>query len=280
MKNLPVAFITQDELEIRDPCEIYKVWSNANESEVWRHTSGDTSIIYTENSGEAFTYSPAPVQRGPIKYNESIGTTQVTLQMEHTNPILLEHLAKLPIDVTWITIIKVFRDQIPYESSILFLGTIKNIGYKGTAISVTCSGFEYYLKRPIPKYRYQPSCNAFLFSDACGVDENDVNMEAVIDSISFDRMTITAPEFASQADDYFVWGKITINLKSYMIVNHVGTTVELRTPLATDVNVDDLIIVCPGCNGSIEICHAKFNNIANFRGTPHIAIENPVLWKK
>ena len=42
----------------------------------------------------------------------------------------------------------------------------------------------------------------------------------------------------------------------------------LRMPF--NVNVGDRLLIFPGCDKTVQTCHAKFDNVINFKGFPHI----------
>ncbi len=54
------------------------------------------------------------------------------------------------------------------------------------------------------------------------------------------------------------------------VLGHVGQAVTLFTPMPRPVEAGDQVRLVAGCDKTIETCHARFGNVLNFRGEPHI----------
>jgi len=58
------------------------------------------------------------------------------------------------------------------------------------------------------------------------------------------------------------------------IVSHVGSVITINFKMIELVSTDT-VDAYPGCDGRIETCRDKYDNIANFLGFPFIPDENP-----
>ena len=54
------------------------------------------------------------------------------------------------------------------------------------------------------------------------------------------------------------------------VLSQVGQAVTLFTPMPRPIAVSDQVRLVAGCDKTPETCHARFANIVNFRGEPHI----------
>lgn len=270
MKTESAEYIEKDEKETRLPVELYHIWNDAGTH--WRYTSGDSTIIF-----ETETYLPATIKRGPIEYNEQIESTKVNIQINYIAQPAIQYLATNPVEITWVQVLKLFRDSVPYSASSLFIGTIKNVSFQGLEANSECTGFEQFLKRGIPRFRYQPSCNYFLYDSFCTIDKTNFQLDTTVTTIDSTGLTITNSDFALEADDFYSLGYLVFGNHKRMIIYHIGDTIKIRYPI-TELIATDSITVFAGCNKTPEICLSKFNNKDNFGGEPYVPIDNPVTW--
>jgi uncharacterized phage protein (TIGR02218 family) len=267
MKEPSSDYIDKEEATLRKPVELYHIWRN-DESEEWFYTDGDVAVVF-----DGDTYLPATLSRSTSKYESELEVTTLTIEAQYAETPLLEFLSCNPIDTLWIQVSKLFRDQDPLEAGVIFIGQIKSAAFTGVQISVTCVGFEHFLKMPIPTFRYQLSCNHTVFDSNCGLSKSSYKTTTVV-TVSSNGRTLTSTDFSSEADGYFTLGKIEFGGTYRTIVNHVGSVITLAykfNSLVTGNSVD----AYPGCRGSIETCRDKFDNVIHFLGFPYIPVENP-----
>ena len=161
------------------------------------------------------------------------------------------------------------------EASVIFVGQIKNVSFQGVAASVNCVGFEHFLKQTIPKWRYQLTCNHMIFDSKCTKAEADYKTTTTVTLDSTGTELISA-DFDALEDGYFTGGKVVFGDEARTIVNHVGSVVTLIYKMK-GLEDNDSVDAYPGCDGRIETCKDKFDNLINFLGFPFIPEENPAL---
>ena len=266
MKTLSEDFITQDELPTRQPAEIYDFWEVGGEH--YRYTSGDTAITF-----EGYEYKPAAIRRSGSSVNEAVSGSEITITLYYSMFPSIRFLIFSPISATHIRILKIFRDQDPYESEVIFIGVIKKPSFTGMTATITCSGFDYYLKVPIPRDRYQPSCNAFVYDERCQLNSDDYKTVVVPSSVDANGLYFGSSIFVAD-DPYYIWGFVDNGESKRMIVDVSDGIAYLRYPI--DLTGGKPISVYPGCGGSIETCFDTFNNVNNFRGQSGVPLTNPV----
>ena len=183
-----------------------------------------------------------------------------------------------PVEILWIEVMKLFRDQSPYEAQTIFYGQIRNVVIKGLMAEVNCVGFEFYLEQPIPIYRYGPQCNWTVFDDKCTkISGEFVTSGAII--VSADGLTLTGDIFSGESDGYFTGGNIVSGEHRRMITDHSGNILTMRYPISTFTSGETRTIdAYAGCDGNIETCRDRFTNVVNFGGQPYIPLDNPTTW--
>lgn len=267
MKNVSETYITKEEASQRKPAELYHIWRD--DGEHWYYTSGDTTVTY-----DGHDYLPATLKRASAKYDSQLEATTMEITLGYLEEPVTEFIANNPIEILWIDIRKLFRDQSPFETVVIFLGQIKKVSFQGNAAKVICVGFEHFLKMPIPVFRYQLTCNHKLFDDGCGIDKAAYKITTNV-TLSADKTKLTSSVFESYDDGYFIYGSVEHGAEYRMITDHVGDTITIAYKMYKFDEYTDSVDVYPGCDRQIETCRDKYDNVINFLGFPFIPQENP-----
>ena len=134
---------------------------------------------------------------------------------------------------------------------------------------------------------FQAGCDAALGDARCRVDLDDPAYNgsgAVIDLLR-DR-AFTAAGLAGFSAGWFAFGTIhwtsgaNAGRRAEVLAHDVTDGVALLTLLEAPVRAvteGDSFTIRAGCDKRIETCSAKFGNVANFRGFPHIPGQDTIL---
>ena len=269
MKDVSATYIAEEEALQRKPVELYHIFSS-DESVNWYLTSGDIEVIYDGN-----TYTPATLSRSGVEYNSNLEVTTMSIQAGYVADFVSDYISVNPVEVLWISVMKLFRDQSPLEASIVFIGQIKDISFKGIAATVNCVGFEHFLKMPVPTMRYQLTCNWKIFDDNCKKVQADYKTTTTI-TLDATETILTSADFALESDGYFNGGTVTFGNDTRGISSHVGSNITIVYKMK-DLENNDSVDVYLGCDRRIETCRDNYDNVVNFMGTPFIPIDNPAL---
>jgi len=175
MKDVSVDYIAQEDATKRKPVELYDIWRVGGLEEERNYTTGDVMLPFGGKD-----YFPATLKRSLIRYDSQLDVTKCTVQAAFVEDPVLEFIAINPVEIYWIRIMKLHRDQFPLEADVIFLGQIKGVAFKGIQADVECVGFEHFLKMPIPKERYQITCNWQVFDSKCKLDRLDYKITGVV----------------------------------------------------------------------------------------------------
>lgn len=267
MKTVSAELELKETSSERKPVELYRLWVG---STYYYYNNSDVSIDYGGH-----TYDPAPISRSDMSYNSSMDVSTITLTVATVDLAIVKYIAQNPIETMWVEVSKYFFSMETPATYIVFVGQIKQVGFKGSTAEVECVGFEHFLSMRVPVYRYQLNCNHRVFDSNCGLTAASYKVQAVV-TLNAAKTILTSATFALQANGYFIGGLVQYDGESRVCTNHVSTQVTLAYPmlyLADSETVD----IYPGCDGRINTCRDKFNNIANFFGFPFIPEENPAL---
>lgn len=127
---------------------------------------------------------------------------------------------------------------------------------------------------------YSPTCRAILGDTKCTKDLTAFTFVDAIDEVTSNQIFYAGS--LNQATGYFNGGEIEwtsgnndglkMEIKEFM-----EGTVTLCLAMPFTLQVADAFIIKAGCDKQFSTCKDKFNNIANFRGEPHIPGQDKIL---
>lgn len=267
MKDVSAGFITNEEADQRKPVELYHIWRDGGEH--WRYTDGDVAVTY---DGDIF--SPATLERGSVTYDNKLDVTTMELKVAYVENPVLDYIASNPVEILWVSVMKLHRGDLS-EADVVFIGQIKNVSFQGVTASVTCVGFEHFLKKTIPTWRYTLTCNHKVFDDKCTLVKSSYITTTSI-TLDATKTILTSASFGAKTDGYFTGGEIVCGDESRTAIAHVGDDVTLMYKMK-ELATGNTVNAYPGCDGRVQTCRDKYSNILHFLGFPFIPVENPAL---
>jgi uncharacterized phage protein (TIGR02218 family) len=270
MKDVSAGYIAKEEATQRRPAELYHMWRDGGEH--WRYTSGDTTVTY---DGE--DYVPAALERSQVRYDSGLETVTMSIKAAYVMDTVLQYISTNPVEILWISVMKLHRDQIPLEVDVVFIGQIKDVSFKGIQANIVCVGFDYFLKQTVPRWRYQLTCNHILFDSKCSLIKADYKVSAVV-TLDATKTIISSATFGDSefGDNYFTRGELVFGVESRTVVSHIGFDITLMYKMK-ELEDNDTVDVYPGCDKRLETCRDKFDNIGNSLAFPFIPLENPAI---
>ena len=134
---------------------------------------------------------------------------------------------------------------------------------------------------------YQATCDAELGDERCRVNLNSPAFRGMgsVTSVVRDR-AFTASGIDSFADGLFALGTVEwtsganagrrAEVMQHELASGLVTITLLDAPVR-GISEGDAFVVRAGCDKRVSSCRAKFNNVPNFRGFPHIPGQNVVI---
>jgi uncharacterized phage protein (TIGR02218 family) len=177
--------------------------------------------------------------------------------------------------------VEIFRVNwaLPEQRVLMRTGSLGEVRRAGLDFTAEVRGLSHYLQQPKGRL-YQFTCDADLGDGRCNVLLTDPLYRgegAIIATTSDRRFTVSGLD--DFADDWFSHGLLTfasgaasgqaIEVRTHSKV--VGTvTIELWAPARGPLAPGQTFFVTAGCDKHFSTCQAKFANVANFRGFPHM----------
>jgi len=272
MKASSSKFRTKERKVKKRPTELYHLWREGGAH--WYYTSGDVTVSY---GGEP--YVPAALNRSLVSYDSTTQVSKMTIYAGYLEIPIVQFIAINPVEKIWVQIMRAHRDISPLEVDVIFIGQIKSVSFKGLQANAECVGFEHFLSMPIPKFRYQKTCNWQLYEILAvggfdfGCRQPKVAIPATVTVDSTGRI-LSSSTFDDYDDGWFTYGSVEFGDEKRTIIRHEGPEIEMAYRMSGLV-APYLVDVYPGCDRRIETCRTKFGNIDRFFGTPWIPEENP-----
>ena len=155
------------------------------------------------------------------------------------------------------------------DAMILAGGEIGEVAVDGETYTAELRGGAAKLDAPVCPVT-SPTCRASLGDKRCRVDMAGRTVRAVVVACDGDRVTIDRA-----AEGRFLFGRLrwlsgaNTGLKT-VIWGCEGTVVRVRELAPGAVAVGDRVELREGCDKMIATCSARFSNVVNFRGEPHV----------
>lgn len=171
----------------------------------------------------------------------------------------------------------------PTQYRLIFRGHLGAVTRGGGAFKAELRGLSEPLNQPVGRV-FHPRCSAILGDAACKVNMNRPGLsgEGVITSIEGGRFQLAG--LAGFDDRWFERGRLLVisgaaaeiggHIKNDRATPNGGREVDLWTQTGIMPAVGDRVTLFAGCDKSVENCRLKFRNFPNFRGFPHLPLED------
>jgi hypothetical protein len=227
-------------------------------------TSAENPITYLGN-----VYVPATVTRTEAEQSNEVVSGQIKVYLPKDHPLaqlLTPYLPSSPIGIT------VFGSHYSdSETVVLFTGVIASARMTDQC-ELTCNSAQYLLQRKIPQQLYQAPCSHIFGDPGCGAVLADHSYNGTITAIDSTGTVLTIPAFASIPDPLKA-GYLKFGNDYRMIVDHVGATVTLISPIA-GMHSGAAVRGTAGCNLDFSAC-AHYGRTISFLGFDLIPTVNP-----
>ena len=156
------------------------------------------------------------------------------------------------------------------------MGRVLNAEWRESVVELNCEPVYTSLQRIGLRRLYQRNCPHVLYGTACGASAVVFRVGGTVTSIAGTLLSV--PAAAGYAVGHFAGGYATWAANGLtekrMIVGHNADAITLSA-VPPGLAIGDAIYLYPGCDRTLNTCHAKFGNSANFGGFPFIPTKNP-----
>jgi uncharacterized phage protein (TIGR02218 family) len=151
-------------------------------------------------------------------------------------------------------------------------GTLGAIEFSANSFSVDIEGPAARLSMPVAPFT-SPTCRARFCDAQCGLNAQRFRHRATaiaVNSVSVSIGGIGALDLALFEYGELRWLGGRNCGKRHMIVGTTADSVVLERPPSFEIDPDTPVELLQGCDKLLATCAARFGNVVNFRGEPHL----------
>lgn len=253
---------TEKSIEDNAPIELYK-FERPVVGKLYLYTSAPDPITL-----EGSTYLPISLQRDKVKVTEDVNKAGLNIKIPFNSELVMDYIGEVIVDAILVTI---YRENaggfIQY-----WTGSLDSISVNEPMSEVSCVTVAKSMEDSMLHLLHSVQCPYQLYHNStCRVDEFTYTVAGTITAST--GTTITAAEFATKPDGWFLGGQLVANGRHRMVTGHTGDTVTISPYLVTEAGM--AVTVSAGCAHTTDECDTKFGNILNYGGEPFIPIRDP-----
>lgn len=259
--------------------------------DVLRYTSADCDVTWGGHTWLSRTFDGAPlIERGDITFETGLTVDQLDITV-YTDEAMT--ISGLP----WPHAIRVgllngARVELSRAVSLLgqpvagiiprFVGKVGPCNPGRMHSTITVESLLAYLRAPVPRNVYQPSCSNTIYDAACGINRAAHETVVTITSVSADGLTIGISGATLAAGAYVggfarFTGSAGGNANQQVTVkSNTASTLTLLYPFPSDLVITQQLAIAPGCAKTLDACRG-YSNISFFRGQPHVPVPETSL---
>jgi uncharacterized phage protein (TIGR02218 family) len=255
--------------------------------ELFEFTAGTTTTRYTSSEGEVpfngFTWLPRTIERSSYgKHVESEATT-LDIKLPSTDVIASRYIGIQPADRLDVVVSRIHETMSPETAILLFRGYVTSAAFKDEVCKLILKPFNEIFQRQMPRQTYQGLCNHVHYDGRCGILEtaSPNQLTGTVISQTNNGEVINVAGAGAVADNKsplqaFKGGFVRTQDSSdfRMILDQNGDDLTLLLPFSTSV-LGATVVLQRGCDRSIATCAAKYSNVINYGGFPHVPGINP-----
>ncbi len=268
--KLTISGYTGDERSLTNagPEELYLF--NEADTNYWAFTSSDSDIVFGGR-----TYQAVEIKRSSIRLDANSLKTQIELGTKINNSFVVNFRGgpiERPVQLT------IYRrhNYSPTDFVTYWNGFVRAVKFNPKRASIIVGLRTASLGRLGLMLKYQRTCGLALYSTRCGISKANASFFVTGNVLTVSGVTITATEFGTEVDGFFLGGSFRTNdfSMNQKIVFHEGTTIRIARAVAS-LEVGDAFTVRAGCDWARATCRNKFSNEINYGGFPYIPDKNP-----
>lgn len=232
--------------------------------DTWRYTSQSEDIVVAGH-----VWAASPMQRSAVAQSSESARNDVRLSFPIGHAFAMQFLGYGPEQKTTLTL---RRNRFDDSDSfyVFWKGAAADCEVSNGVIDIVFQSLMNAVENSGLIARTQKFCRHVVYHDGCNVNKNSFAVVATITAIDLQLSSITCTGLESYPTNYFAGGMIRLPSGVYRYVTRSTSNTltlwraapEIKTALdlaATDVELE----VYPGCDGSLNTCHSRFNNLDN-----------------
>ncbi len=239
------------------------------DNQSWAYAGGpDTAVLHL-----GVTYTPEVIALEAYTQSLNEQSPVLKININADADVCSQFVGFMPVKPMYVRGFKYDEDDDEYRLNLL--GEVASNSFDETtgmcALAVNLSSSK--TQRNIPWPAYQKPCNRSLYETGCDVNREDYRVPSTLTSVV--GTSITAPEFATKPDGWFLAGYVkSASGEARLVVYHEGPLLVLQAPFFKTKPGEDADAYA-GCDLRRTTCKDKFNNFHRWMGFAWVPSENP-----
>ncbi len=280
MRDLSDNIILEKEQEKTRPIELYDIYLGSQ-------TSVDDDTLFFAVCPERVSfwdiedspqlYLPIGISRSNIKHNMDLAIDYFNARLDNVNLALSALIASTDFRNKRVILRTVFLDKLsaPEDATILFDGVMDKPSISEKSMSVQVVS-RLNLKKKTGRL-YQLMCGWIFGGTYCTFDRTSTKVSSTVTSGS--TTSIIQDSSRTEATDYFKHGLIEFtsgenNGEKRRVTGFTGSQISVDIVLPYTPGIGDAFDLYQGCDKTLDWCHDKFVNRANFGGFHTLPVED------
>lgn len=256
---------------------------------VLRYTTADIDVKWAGETWLARTVDGAPLfERGDITFEAGLTVDQLEMTIQSDSTMTVSSLPWPQalrvglLDGADVAVVRAVGFLGAGVAGIIprFTGKVGPSNPGRMTSTVTVDSLLAYLRAPVPRNVYQPSCANTVYDTACGLNRAAHESTVTVTSVSADGLTIgisgtlTASAYVAGFARFTGLGG---NVSQQVTIKDNGTgTLTLLYPFPAALVVGNTLAIAPGCAKTMAAC-TGYSNLPRFRGHPHVPVPETML---
>jgi uncharacterized phage protein (TIGR02218 family) len=240
---------------------------------IWRYTNCPADITIGVN-----TYTAIAISDDGLKQTGEVDSDELKITLPSDATFNTMFIGTPPSEEILVTIKR--RNFGSTDLVVVWVGTVKSNKRlpARTTREISCKMLIASLNRPGLRLSWGRNCPHALYDQSCRVDPDDYATVVTVSNVIGNQIFSTGID--ALADHYLTGGYLEFvragidAVERRAIDSHVGNKITVLG-LADGILIGDSITVYPGCNRTIAECDAKFDNVPNYGGFPHLPGKSP-----
>lgn len=256
---------------------------------VLRYTTADIDVSWGGQTWLSRTVDGAPlIERGDITFEAGLGVDQLEINVA-TDPAMTvaglawPHALRAGLfDGAEVELVRAVGALGAGVAGVIprFTGKVGPCNPGRLRSTITVDSLLAYLRAPVPRNVYQPSCQNTVYDAACGLDRASREVAVTVTAVAADELTLSisgghAPAAYLGGFARFVSAGGNAGQQVTVWDNGADSLV-LLYPFPAPLAVGDTLALAPGCPKTTAAC-AAFGNTPRFRGHPEVPVPETML---
>lgn len=261
--------------------------------ETLRITSADINVRWDGEVWQSPAQANVPaIERGEITFEIGLTVDQLSITLDHTPDMLLSGMPwamAIRVGLLDAAEVELVRAVGHFGSGVVagiiprFTGKVGPTDPGRSRSTVVVDSLLAYLRAPVPRNLYQPSCGNTVYDSACGLNRPSRETHVTVTSVSPDGLTVGISGATLVANKYQAgfarYTSLGSNVAQEVTVwGNTSNTVTLLYPFPAPLLVGNTLALAPGCPKTITACQAFDAGWKDrFRGHPHVPVPETTL---